>query len=149
MKIEQLVSAILEKIKKLVSEEASKIELKFLEKQHAFEIKMYEKIYSKDISSESRVILSQDWDLEFDEESRTLKMFCHKEDGTKFEKTAIKLPTMLYRGVYEDEKSYEKGDCVTHDGSMWVCKSDTTSKPGTEGSEWQLSVKRGAKGQKG
>lgn len=145
MKIEQLVSTLLEKIKKLVSDEASKMEVKFLEKQHAFELKVYEKMYAKDLPSDERIVLAQDWDIEFDEDTRTLKMFSQKSDGTKIEKS-VKLPTMLYRGVYEDEKSYEKGDCVTHDGSMWVCKSDTSTKPGTEGCDWQLSVKRGPKG---
>lgn len=51
----------------------------------------------------------------------------------------------LYRGIHDKEKSYTLGDCVTHDGSTWVAKEKTTSRPGTDAT-WQLMVKKGRDG---
>lgn len=59
------------------------------------------------------------------------------------QQSVIRLPAMIYRGVW-DQQSYEKGDSVTFDGSMFVAQVDTSSKPGTDDT-WRLAVKRGRK----
>lgn len=52
-----------------------------------------------------------------------------------------------YRGVWPAAsfEPYRKGAFVTHDGSLWIARTETRSKPGTA-DDWQLAVKRGADG---
>lgn len=50
---------------------------------------------------------------------------------------------MCYRGVYDTTEHYEKGNFVTHGGSMWAALADEPGKPGASDG-WQLAVKRGA-----
>jgi HK97 family phage portal protein len=57
-----------------------------------------------------------------------------------------------HRGVWSAALAYERGDQVTHDGSVWVAKQDHPSgKPGTPEAveSWRLIVKRGADGKAG
>lgn len=54
-------------------------------------------------------------------------------------------PSIQYRGVWEKENIYHPGDVVTSQGSSWICKLDTTMRPGGNDS-WQLMVKRGRNG---
>lgn len=61
--------------------------------------------------------------------------------GEQAEEKAIRLPVMIYRGVWR-EGEYERGDTVTWGGSLWVALEDTTDKPET-GKAWQLAAKRG------
>lgn len=51
-------------------------------------------------------------------------------------------PGLQYCGVFVHGKSYNVGDAVTSDGSLWICRTDTGQKPGADGA-WQLAVKRG------
>ena len=58
----------------------------------------------------------------------------------------MSMPTMVYKEVWKEGETYQKGHVVTWGGSMWHCqKSDTTSKPATS-DEWKLCVKRGTDG---
>jgi hypothetical protein len=51
-------------------------------------------------------------------------------------------PTVQYKGVYTDEAAYVPGHMVTHNGSVWHCKSACQGqKP--PGNCWTLAVKRG------
>jgi hypothetical protein len=54
-----------------------------------------------------------------------------------------KMPNMIFRGVFVGGKVYERGDCVSHDGSIWHCNAETTTRPGDGGPAWTLAVKRG------
>lgn len=56
----------------------------------------------------------------------------------------IRLPVMIYRGVYQAGLQYDADDAVTWAGSVWRCKSKTTERPGTD--DWQLIVKAGRDG---
>jgi hypothetical protein len=47
-----------------------------------------------------------------------------------------------YTGVHVSGKTYDAGDLVTDDGSVFYCAKTTTAKPGTS-HDWQLMVKRG------
>ena len=59
----------------------------------------------------------------------------------------LEAQTFEYRGVrHEIGTSYRKNHFVTHGGSLWVARCDTTSTPGVDGT-WQLAVKRGKDGQ--
>lgn len=54
-----------------------------------------------------------------------------------------------YRGIWRDEISYSKGDCVTHGGSLHLAHDDSVgAKPGTSPA-WQCIVKRGNDGRNG
>jgi len=63
--------------------------------------------------------------------------------GGATEEKAIVLPLMLYRGVHVPGRLYERGDCVTADGSVFHCNADTTAAPGSAAGAWTLAVKRG------
>lgn len=52
-----------------------------------------------------------------------------------------------YKGVYSETTDYIKGDSVTYSGSLWIAKSDNPAGVPSNGqTEWQLAVKRGARG---
>lgn len=54
-----------------------------------------------------------------------------------------KFPVILDAGIYDRSKSYDRGDAVSYEGSMWVSKRDSNvSLPGTN-ADWRLAVKRG------
>jgi hypothetical protein len=50
--------------------------------------------------------------------------------------------SLNYLGVHVAGKTYDAGDCVTHDGSVFYCNRMTTTGPGTS-RDWQLMVKHG------
>ena len=50
--------------------------------------------------------------------------------------------SLQYLGVHVDGKTYDAGDLVTDDGSVFYCARTTTAKPGAS-HDWQLMVKRG------
>ena len=45
-----------------------------------------------------------------------------------------------HRGSYKEGIKYFRGDLSTHQGALWLCLSDTGSRPGTDG-DWRLIVK--------
>lgn len=62
------------------------------------------------------------------------------------------VPAVIYRGVWQDGQTYEKGDAVTFGGSQWIAKDTTTDKPDEHvgaGRAWQLAVKKGRDGKPG
>jgi len=66
-----------------------------------------------------------------------------KELGT------LTFPVEIYRGVYVETKTYDRGDGVTWGGSEWHCNETTTTKPGDGSKAWTLKVKRGRDGKDG
>lgn len=52
---------------------------------------------------------------------------------------------LRYLGTHDPGECYEVGDGVTCGGSLWVARSRTSSKPGTDAT-WQLAVKHGRDG---
>lgn len=59
------------------------------------------------------------------------------------------VPVDIYRGVFTEGKTYERGDGVTWGGSEWHCHETTTSKPGEGSKAWTLKVQRGRDGKDG
>ena len=50
-----------------------------------------------------------------------------------------------YRGVWDESEDYQRGDAVTHQGSLWICTVDHPAQmPPCAG--WQLAVKKGRDG---
>jgi hypothetical protein len=63
------------------------------------------------------------------------------------------VPAQIYRGVWQDGRTYVHQDAVTWGGSQWVCLApSTTAKPGQADAEsraWTLAVKAGRDGKPG
>lgn len=58
----------------------------------------------------------------------------------------IRLPVLIDKGIFKDEEIYQKGDCVTCGGSLWIAQTDkAVGKPGIS-EDWRLAVKRGRDG---
>ena len=75
-------------------------------------------------------------------DERTIKMtFVRGEVAHSYE---LQFPVIVYRGVFKEGESYERGDTVTWGGSLWHCDTPTKEKPGTEA--WTLAAKKGRDG---
>ncbi len=61
----------------------------------------------------------------------------------------LKTAIVLDAGVWKDGAAYAEGDGVTWAGSFWIAQADTSAKPGGEGEDWRLAVKRGRDGKDG
>lgn len=77
---------------------------------------------------------------------------CFK-DGTPIDGGVIKFPVVIYREVFDVERSYDKGDAVTWGGHLWIALEDSRGvKPSLNGlsaKEWKLAVKAGRDGKDG
>jgi hypothetical protein len=51
-----------------------------------------------------------------------------------------------YKDVYESGTEYVRGDLVTDDGSLWLCKAETTTDRPGRSAAWRLICKRGKDG---
>lgn len=71
------------------------------------------------------------------------------EQGDQSLKVELSIPAMIYRGVFGDGRSYERGDTVTWGGSLWHCDAPTSEKPGEGSTAWTLAAKRGRDGKDG
>lgn len=59
------------------------------------------------------------------------------------------VPLMIYRGVFDERKSYAKDDVVTWAGALWIAKCDQpTGKPNAS-PDFTLIVKKGSDGKQG
>jgi integrin beta 3 len=68
--------------------------------------------------------------------------------GEKVKEFPIVLFVPLDKGVWRDGDTYEKSDCVSFGGSLWIAQEATTDKPG-DSKAWRLAVKRGRDGKDG
>lgn len=66
--------------------------------------------------------------------------------GDRVKEYLLTFPVPIYRGVYQPERGYDRGDQVTFGGSQWHCNEATSDKPGDGSPAWTLSVKRGRDG---
>lgn len=72
------------------------------------------------------------------------------DSGDQAFKVELGIPAMIYRGVYQDGSTYQKGDTVTWGGSLWHCDADETAeKPDCAGKHWTLAAKKGRDGKDG
>lgn len=88
------------------------------------------------------------FDAEVMEDGRTLLLKFADETDVGFA-VELAIPTMIYRGVFKDGQSYERGDMVTWGGSLWHCDDVTADKPGEGAKAWTLAAKRGRDGKDG
>jgi integrin beta 3 len=59
------------------------------------------------------------------------------------------VPVMIYRGVFKEGETYQRGDTCTWGGSLWHCDADTADKPDGQQKHWTLAAKRGRDGKDG
>lgn len=89
----------------------------------------------------------EDFDATLKDDGRTVLLsFRHGEHVVERE---LGIPTMIYRGVFNEGKKYERGDTVTFGGSLWHCDEETEAKPGEGQKTWTLAAKRGRDGKPG
>jgi hypothetical protein len=92
-----------------------------------------------------------DMEEEFDGDRTIIRRY--RSGGELVKEFRHTFPILLDRGVYTDEKSYERGDGVTYGGSFWIAQGETKGvRPGlsTAASRvWRLAVKVGRDGKQG
>lgn len=90
----------------------------------------------------------KDFDATLMDDGRTV-LLSFDSDERSF-KVELGIPAMIYRGVFKEGQSYQKGDTVTWGGSLWHCDVDETSeKPDGAEKRWTLAAKRGRDGKDG
>ena len=53
-------------------------------------------------------------------------------------------PSLPYEGTWAEQRSFQRGCFVTHQGSLWHCEDTNLGvRPGAGSSSWKLAVKRG------
>lgn len=89
-----------------------------------------------------------DWDVTQSEDLRTFTFRVLRTSGQIKEKS-LKSPVVLHRGIWSPANTYERGDCVTYDNSMWICTVESTKgQPGVS-PDWKLSVRKGGESKPG
>ena len=75
-------------------------------------------------------------------DGKSLQLIRTFGDGNQ-KTSEIELPQVVYAGVFDAEKQYQKGELVTHGGSLWHCNGDADGKPEDDSGAWTLCVKKG------
>lgn len=89
----------------------------------------------------------EDLSIEYDGERTMTLVFAR---GDKRKEIPISFPWMIYRGVFEPDRAYARGDTVTLNGSLYHCNvAATEARPGDGSGDWTLSVKHGRDGRSG
>jgi hypothetical protein len=55
-------------------------------------------------------------------------------------------PSLVYRGIWNENEQYEQGQFVTDHGSLFYCERLTRARPSAGSPDWRLAVKRGRDG---
>lgn len=91
-----------------------------------------------------------DFDIRDDGERRITFVWSR---GAVMREHTVVVPAQIYRGVWDADHVYERGDQVTMEGSQWTALTDPRgARPGDDGPQaraWQLSSKRGKDGKTG
>jgi hypothetical protein len=70
--------------------------------------------------------------------------------GEQVKAFSFSVPVMLFKGVYDEAKTYDAADVVQFGGHMYSAKRSTRMKPAEVGdNDWQLVVRRGRDGKQG
>ncbi|MFK1121615.1 hypothetical protein ACIUXL_24100 [Pseudomonas aeruginosa] len=86
----------------------------------------------------------ESFDLALGEDGRTVTV--KMQAGETLIEKSVKIASVIDRGVYSADKSYEQGDGTTYGGCYWIAQKDApTGVPGGS-DDWRLAVKRGRDG---
>ena len=87
-----------------------------------------------------------DADIEYDgERSFTVKW----QQGDRVKEKSFHVPTIIDRGYWREGADAQKGDAMTHDGTLWIALCDTKAKPSRESGDWRIGARKGRDGMKG
>lgn len=89
----------------------------------------------------------QGFDVAQSEDLRSFVFTMTGSDGATIAKQ-FTLPVLEYLSVYKAGTSYQRGQCVTWDGSIWHCNEATSEAPG-KSNKWTLAVRKGQNGKDG
>jgi integrin beta 3 len=86
---------------------------------------------------------------ELDADGRTLVRRYSR--GDKVKEVRHTFAVVLDRGVWEEGRTYVKGDSVTYQGQLYIAQDETAAMPHTPAAKdnWRLAVKSGRNGKDG
>lgn len=86
----------------------------------------------------------ESFDLSLSDDGRTVTVKMQAGD-TILEKS-VRIASVIDRGVYSAEKSYEQGDGTTYGGCYWISQKDAPEGVPGGSADWRLAVKKGRDG---
>ncbi|MFU7071313.1 hypothetical protein ACM75K_29180 [Pseudomonas aeruginosa] len=84
------------------------------------------------------------FDLALGEDGRTVTV--KMQAGDVVVEKSVKIASVIDRGVFSAEKSYEQGDGTTYGGCYWIAQKDAPEGVPGGSTDWRLAVKKGRDG---
>ncbi|HCF4362539.1 TPA: hypothetical protein VDT13_005146 [Pseudomonas aeruginosa] len=86
----------------------------------------------------------ESFDLALGEDGRTVTV--KMQAGETVIEKSVKIASVMDRGVYSSEGSYEKGDGTTYGGCYWIAQKDAPGGAPGASADWRMAVKKGRDG---
>ncbi|EMR0622703.1 hypothetical protein R0C86_001234 [Pseudomonas aeruginosa] len=86
----------------------------------------------------------ESFDLALGEDGRTVTV--KMQAGDVVVEKSVKIASVIDRGVFSAEKSYEQGDGTTYGGCYWIAQKDAPEGVPGGSTDWRLAVKKGRDG---
>ena len=86
----------------------------------------------------------ESFDIELGEDGRTVTV--KMQAGEVVLERSVKIASVIDRGVYSADKSYEQGDGTTYGGCYWIAQKDAPEGVPGGSTDWRLAVKKGRDG---
>lgn len=86
----------------------------------------------------------ESFDLALGEDGRTVTV--KMQAGETVIEKSVKIASVMDRGVYSSEGSYEKGDGTTYGGCYWIAQKDAPAGAPGASADWRMAVKKGRDG---
>ncbi|MEV1657179.1 hypothetical protein ABZR11_28475 [Pseudomonas aeruginosa] len=84
------------------------------------------------------------FDLALGEDGRTVTV--KMQAGDIVVEKSVRIASVIDRGVFSAEKSYEQGDGTTYGGCYWIAQKDAPAGVPGGSADWRLAVKKGRDG---
>ncbi|MFG8479044.1 hypothetical protein ACEOUU_07230 [Pseudomonas aeruginosa] len=84
------------------------------------------------------------FDLALGEDGRTVTV--KMQAGDIVVEKSVRIASVIDRGVFSAEKSYEQGDGTTYGGCYWIAQKDAPEGVPGGSADWRLAVKKGRDG---
>ncbi|HHL2226996.1 TPA: hypothetical protein ACQ30J_000706 [Pseudomonas aeruginosa] len=84
------------------------------------------------------------FDLALGEDGRTVTV--KMQAGDVVVEKSVRIASVIDRGVFSAEKSYEQGDGTTYGGCYWIAQKDAPEGVPGGSADWRLAVKKGRDG---
>jgi hypothetical protein len=72
-----------------------------------------------------------------------------RELKAEIEGLRSEIKQFVFKGTFQENKQYRRGNFVGLGGSIYHCQADTTTRPGTDDKVWCLAVPRARDGRDG